>query len=98
MTMSGNQRLPVLVNIQTNERTTLGASVMVGRAPENQVVLHDDEYASAEHARFFWENGWFVEDAGSSNGTFVNDQLISTRHALAPNDVITIGRTTFKVE
>lgn len=96
--MSGNQRLPVLVNIETNERVTLRSNVMIGRAPENEIVLPDDGYVSAEHAKIFWENGWFIEDANSSNGTYVNDELLSTRRRLAPSDLIKIGRTTFKIE
>jgi pSer/pThr/pTyr-binding forkhead associated (FHA) protein len=96
--MSGNQRLPLLVNVQTNERITLQSSVLIGRSPDSQIVLPDDGYASAEHARIFWDNGWFIEDAGSSNGTYVNSELVSARRQLAPNDLITIGRTTFKIE
>lgn len=96
--MSGNQRLPVLVNLQTNERVTLNSNVAIGRAPENQIILPDDGYVSAEHAKIFWENGWFIEDAGSSNGTYVNNELLSARRRLAPSDLITIGRTTFKIE
>jgi pSer/pThr/pTyr-binding forkhead associated (FHA) protein len=96
--MSGNQRLPVLVNTQTNEQIALSANVMIGRAPENQIILPDDGYASAEHAKIYWENGWFIEDAGSSNGTFVNGELLTTRRQLVPADLITVGRTTFRIE
>jgi pSer/pThr/pTyr-binding forkhead associated (FHA) protein len=96
--MSGNQRLPVLVNLETNQRMTLQSNVMIGRAPENEIVLADDEYASGEHAKIFWENGWYIEDAGSSNGTFVNNEMLSSRRRLAPNDLIMVGRTTFKIE
>ena len=96
--MSQNQRMPVLVNLQTNERITLKGNDTVGRSPENQIALPDDEYASGEHAKLFWDNGWFIEDAGSSNRTYVNDQLISGRHQLQPNDLIMIGRTTFRIE
>jgi pSer/pThr/pTyr-binding forkhead associated (FHA) protein len=96
--MSGNQRLPILINTQTNERMTVRSTVMIGRAPENEIVLPDDGYVSAEHARIFWDNGWFIEDAGSSNGTYVNNELLSKRRRLIPADLITIGRTTFKIE
>ncbi|MBX9693001.1 MAG: FHA domain-containing protein [Cyanobacteria bacterium] len=96
--MSGNQRLPVLVNTETNERVTLEKAVMIGRAPENEIVLPDDGYVSAEHAKIFWENGWWIEDVNSSNGTYVNDELVSGRRKLAPNDLIKIGRTIFTIE
>jgi pSer/pThr/pTyr-binding forkhead associated (FHA) protein len=92
-------RLPVLVNFSTNESYTLsGASVTLGRAPDNTVVIPDDEYASASHARIYWNNGWWVEDLYSSNGTFVNDEMISAPLMLKPGDVIKIGRTVFRIE
>jgi pSer/pThr/pTyr-binding forkhead associated (FHA) protein len=97
MAMPGNQRLPVLVNMQTNERTTLKASATIGRSPEHDIVLPDDGYVSADHAKIFWEDGWFIEDTGS-NGTYVNDQMLTARRRLAPNDLIQIGRTKFKIE
>jgi pSer/pThr/pTyr-binding forkhead associated (FHA) protein len=93
------QRLPVLVNTNTNDRLPLNAGeVLIGRAPENTIVLPDDGFVSADHARIFWENGWWIEDVNSSNGTYVNDELISARHQLKPNDLIKIGKTTFRIE
>ncbi len=93
-------RLPVLVNLQTNETYTLsGPTVNLGRAPENEVILPDDGYASADHAKIYWDQGrWWLEDLMSSNGTTVNDQLISTPWQLSPNDIIKVGRTTFRIE
>jgi len=97
---SNAPRLPVLVNLTTDERYTLdGPSISLGRAPENTVILPDDGYASGNHARIFWDQGrWWVEDLMSSNGTSVNDQLITTPRELAPHDVIKVGRTTFRIE
>jgi pSer/pThr/pTyr-binding forkhead associated (FHA) protein len=101
MTSNPNQgRLPVLVNLGTNETFTLsGPSICLGRAPENNVVLGDDDYASASHARIFWDQGrWMVEDLSSSNGTYVNDQMLSAPWQLSPSDVIKVGRTMFRIE
>ena len=101
--MSSNQpnapRLPVLVNLTTAERYNIGGpSVTLGRAPENNVILPEDGYASANHARIFWNQGWWIEDLMSSNGTTVNDQLISAPRQLMPSDVIKVGRTFFRIE
>lgn len=97
---SNPSRLPVLVNLTTSERHTLDSpSVTLGRAPDNQVVLPDDGYASAAHARIYWDQGgWWVEDLLSSNGTSVNDQMIQGPWQLSPHDVIKVGRTMFRVE
>jgi len=92
--------LPVLVNLDTQERYVLdGPLVTFGRAPENHIVLPDDGYASASHAKIFFDQGrWWLEDLMSSNGTAVNDQIISSLHALMPQDRIKVGRTTFRIE
>jgi pSer/pThr/pTyr-binding forkhead associated (FHA) protein len=96
---SAEARLPVLVNLSTNERhTVVGKSFKVGRAPDNQLVLEDDGYTSAEHARFYWNQGWWIEDLMSSNGTHVNDQLLTEPLQLSPGDVVKIGRTSFRIE
>lgn len=95
-----NQRLPVLVNLTTNDRIELSSpTITLGRDPENQIVLSDDGYASADHARIYWSEGsWWIEDLMSSNGTHVNDKLITEPVELAPQDVIKVGRTMFRIE
>lgn len=92
-------RLPVLVNLTTNETFVLNQpSITLGRDPECNVVLPDDGYASAHHARIYFDQGWWVEDTMSSNGTMVNDQLIAEPRMLAPNDVIKVGRTLYRIQ
>lgn len=98
--MTSGARLPVLVNLTTGDRYTLDSpSLSLGRAPDNQIILPEDGFASASHARIFFDQGrWMVEDLKSSNGTKVNDVVISEPRALAPNDVIRVGRTEFRIE
>jgi pSer/pThr/pTyr-binding forkhead associated (FHA) protein len=102
MSSSGTEsrRLPVLVNLTTGERYTLDSpSLSLGRAPDNRVILPEDGFASASHARIYFDQGmWLVEDLKSSNGTKVNDVIIAEPRPLAPNDVIRIGRTEFRIE
>ena len=98
--MSNEPRLPTLVNQGTGEKYVLNdPSIKMGRAEDNQVILPADGYASASHARIYWDNGiWWIEDLGSSNGTSVNDQLLTKPHQLSPLDVIKVGRTFFRIE
>ena len=63
----------------------------VGRAADNDVRL-DGLQISNHHARFAQSNGTVtVEDAGSTNGVYVNGQRVSGRRAVQHSDVIQIG-------
>jgi ABC-type multidrug transport system ATPase subunit len=63
----------------------------VGRAPDNDVRL-DGLQISNHHARFVRTNGNVtVEDAGSTNGVYVNGERISSRRGVQLSDVIQIG-------
>ena len=51
--------------------------ILLGRAQEATLVLEDD-YASGRHARLFPQGSrWFIEDLGSTNGTYLADQQLS---------------------
>ena len=74
-----------------------GADIIIGRAPDCSIVLTDD-YISSKHTRLRQVDGtWFVEDLQSTNGTWINRGRISAAVALAPDMVISVGRTKIKV-
>lgn len=93
-------RLPVLVNLATNETFPInGPVITIGRAPDNNVVVTTDPYMSGHHAKVFWaDGGWYLEDLGSSNGTTVNDELVNGKVKLTPRDVLKVGRTKFSIQ
>jgi pSer/pThr/pTyr-binding forkhead associated (FHA) protein len=69
----------------------------IGRADSCQVVL-GDTYASQMHARVFPKDGsWFVEDLGSTNGTYLNRTKVTAPSEIGPGDEIRIGKTTLEV-
>jgi hypothetical protein len=75
----------------------LDASSVIGRAPECEVRL-DDAYISQQHARIFGKNGsWYVEDLGSTNGTYVNEQRLAAPAMLQPGDRIRVGTTVLEL-
>lgn len=68
----------------------------LGRFPENQIVLSDDS-VSQKHARLFkQEEEYFLEDLGSTNGTFLKGERIKGPARLNSGDRIKIGRTIFQ--
>ena len=72
-------------------------SMTIGRAPECELKI-EDTYASQQHARLFGRNGaWYVEDLGSTNGTFVNDQKLAAPAMVQPGDSIRIGTTVLEL-
>jgi hypothetical protein len=71
----------------------------VGRGTNNDVPLAGDEYASGRHARFeHRRDGVWLEDIGSTNGTFVNGIRLTRERRLAPGDVVRIGETDLRFE
>jgi hypothetical protein len=71
----------------------------VGRGGDNDLSVEGDEYASSHHARFEpRRDGVYVEDVGSTNGTFVNGIRVSRERRLAPGDVVRIGETDLRFE
>lgn len=71
----------------------LDAAVVVGRSGEADLVI-DDPFASDFHARVAPEgDGFRLQDLGSTNGTFLNDQRVAAPATVAPGDTIRIGQT-----
>src|SRR5712692_7600265 len=77
-------------------RTDLTSNVLtMGRAPDNQLVLQDQQ-ASSHHAEIRPDGqGYLLVDVNSRNGTYVNEQRLTpqTPHLLISGDVIRIGET-----
>jgi hypothetical protein len=70
-----------------------------GRAPQNDISLEDDEFASARHARIEPRvDGVWVEDVGSTNGTYLNGIRLTRPRKLTPGDVLRLGETELRFE
>jgi len=76
----------------------LDDELTVGRSPGCGVSMPEDIYASTLHARLFRVNDQlWVEDLGSTNGTFVNSEQIGQAVRLGKGDQLQIGSTVFEV-
>jgi len=70
-----------------------------GRAGGCTVSMPDDAYMSQIHARVYMEDGdVYVEDLGSTNGTFVNDERLHAAHRLLRGDRLQVGRMTWEAD
>jgi hypothetical protein len=71
----------------------------IGRSSASDIVLKSDGYASGRHAQFTRHGGLlYVEDMGSTNGTFVNGRKTVGATPLRHGDTVRIGSTIFRYE
>ncbi|MBE7700224.1 FHA domain-containing protein [Oerskovia sp. Sa1BUA8] len=74
------------------------SSILLGRAPSCTLVL-DDDYSSSRHARIFPQGGtWYVEDLGSTNGTYINERRISGIEPLPPGVGVRVGQSVVELQ
>jgi hypothetical protein len=74
-----------------------GGTILIGRGAECQIILEDD-YVSTRHARVVGGEEIYVEDLGSTNGTYVNGQRITAPTLITLADTVRIGKTILKLE
>jgi len=74
-------------------RLVPGQSVLIGRAPTNQIVIKDERCSRTHVEVFMSASQWTLRDLDSRNGTIVGDQVVIGDWILKPNDIIRIGHT-----
>ena len=91
-------QLIVTAGALAGTRITLGeAMITIGRAEDSTLVITDD-YASARHARLVPRAGqWFVEDLGSTNGTYLDRAKVTGPTPVPLGVPIRIGRTSLEL-
>jgi hypothetical protein len=76
----------------------LDEALQVGRADACQIKL-GDTYISQFHARLFPRDGnWYVEDLGSTNGTYLNQRKLTGPSEVHAGDVVRLGKTTLELK
>ena len=92
------RQLVVTAGQLAGTRITLGeAHITIGRAEDSTLVITDD-YASARHARLVPRDGqWFLEDLGSTNGTYLDRAKVSGPTPVPLGVPIRIGRTSLEL-
>jgi pSer/pThr/pTyr-binding forkhead associated (FHA) protein len=91
--------LVVTQGSQTGQSAALADGViMIGRGADCSIIL-DDDYVSTRHARVVsGEGGIYLEDMGSTNGSYVNGQRITAPTTITMSDTVRIGKTILKLE
>ena len=75
------------------------AQLTIGRGNQNDIAIATDEYASARHARFEpRQDGVWVQDLGSTNGTYLNGTRLDRPRRLARGDIVRVGETDLRYE
>jgi pSer/pThr/pTyr-binding forkhead associated (FHA) protein len=73
------------------------AGTIIGRNPECALVL-DDDFASGRHAKIFHRDGaWFIEDLGSTNGTFLGQERLTGPVRVEVGTTLRIGKTVIEL-
>lgn len=87
-------KLQIVDGPNTGQSVPLGDDpILLGRGPDAAIRL-DDDYVSTRHARFA-TNGeqWYVEDLGSTNGTYLGSQRITTPVPISTGTQVRLGKT-----
>ncbi len=83
--------------VGVGEAIPLEMSTSLGRAPGNSIRLTDD-FVSAQHAILSYrQRAWWIEDLGSTNGTFVNGNQISKPTKIDVGDVVQVGTSKLRL-
>jgi hypothetical protein len=82
---------------RSGQRIDVETGVTIGRAGDCDLSLQDT-YLSSRHARLANDDGDLsIEDLGSTNGTYVNQELVKGRVHLERGDVVQVGGVLFEV-
>jgi len=74
------------------------APLLIGRGADAAIRL-DDDYVSTRHARIASsEDQWFVEDLGSTNGTYIGSSRLTQPTTLSLGTKVRIGKTTLELK
>lgn len=97
-----DRKLPTNLRVSKGKQegltVPLGEGFTIGRAADCRLQL-DDDYVSTRHAQVVrTETGFAVEDLGSTNGTYVNNERITSSTPFTAADTLRIGRTLMVLE
>ncbi len=82
---------------RTGQRVDVDTAVTIGRSSDCDLIM-SDTFLSSRHARLANDHGDLsIEDLGSTNGTYVNQELVDGRVHLERGDIVQVGGVLFEV-
>jgi hypothetical protein len=86
------------MNFEPGTEFEIGESATMGRAPSSDVPI-EDPFASSAHARIFPRGQFmYIEDMGSTNGTYLNGRQLRRPEQLKVADTVRIGDTEYRYQ
>lgn len=87
---SGGQKL------RAGSRIAIEGAASIGRDSDNQIVI-DDTTVSGRHAALIYRDGcWWLEDLGSTNGTWLGDRRVENPQPVGNGELIQVGRIALR--
>lgn len=74
------------------------AELMIGRQSDCEIVAEDDTVSSRHASLSFHHKQWWIKDLGSKNGTYLNDERITTATVIMTDDHIRCGKLSWTIE
>ncbi len=93
---------PILLSVRSYHGETRSLHfklpiVTIGRNPACEIQINEDSISS-QHARLSFHHGhWWLEDLGSKNGTYLNNEILQTQTVVVSGDRITCGETNLEI-
>jgi len=98
-----SRKIPAISMSVTNMLDDQAASfsipeIILGRSPASTYIIHNETVSSA-HARLAYHHEqWWIEDLRSTNGTFLNDEKISTPTVIMSGDELRCGQVNIQIQ
>lgn len=80
------------------EKTYTKSNIIFGRDPVSDLLINDDR-VSLRHCKIaHYQNQWWIEDLGSTNGTYLNNSLVTSNIVLMDGDILRLGHEEIRIK
>lgn len=92
-------RIEIIGGAMDGREMLISKTASIGRDESCDICIPVDRYMSKKHAVLrLWSEGYLLEDLGSTNGTFVDEEPIKKPMLLTNGQLFKVGRTLLRIE